>query len=321
MNPNGKDFSNRMLPNEIIEFIMRDLGEVDLQSAFLTSQFWKERVISLVKKNISEIENSINKILEKNLIEKSYESKLERFELNNSLFKDIQIAHLNSVFNLDQENVDTLESKISPLLELIKVKELELKSFFDLRKDIGIPFSRFLEDLAKHWFEGNSLNNLLPNELTSDYIVQIINQHKTIDLFKKLNGVELKRLIIENAKKLGKCKSLPNEYMGLKLNSTGHFLGSNREIARIICCIIEKYASSEKFNYSELSIIIALEGGDKEAALFFCNKIENRAEYDTTLESISNALVKRDCLHKAIFYAEKIIYFDKRNLVLEKIWA
>ena len=88
-----------------------------------------------------------------------------------------------------------------------------------------------------------------------------------------------------------------------------------------MCSLIEKYASSEKFNYGELSIVIALEGGDQVAALFFCNKIENRLEYDATLESISNALVKRGCFNKAFFYAEKIKDFERRNRALEKIWA
>lgn len=321
MNPNGK-VSNKMLPSEIIEFIMTNLGEVDLQSAFLTSQFWKERVTSLVNKNISEIENTINKILELNLIKKSHASKLEFFELDNSLFKDIQIAHLNGLLKIDQGNIDTLASKIPPLLELIKVKELDLKSFFNLRKEIGLPFSKFLDDLTKYWYEGNSLNHLFPNEFSSEYIAQLINQQKGRESIRKaLNGVEIKRLIIEQAKKLGKCKPLHNEYVGLKFNSTGHFLGSNREIARMVCSLIEKYAQSEEFNYTELSTVIALEGGDHEAALFFCNKIENRTEYDSTLESISNALVKRGCSNKAIFYAEEIGDLERRKIALGKIWA
>lgn len=328
MNPNGKDLSNKMLPNEIIEFIMKDLGEVDLQSAFLTSHFWKERVICIVKKNIIEIENSINQILELNLIKNSYADKLKAFEINNSVFKDLQIAHLNHVLKTDQDYIEILKSKMPPLLELIEAKELDLKSFFNLRRGIGFTFSQFFQDLAGFWCEGSSLNNLLPNEFTSDYISQIINQYKKkLQLSLDLSGSESKRLIIEQARMLGKYKSRHNEYIGLDLKH-GAFMGINSEIARIMCKLIEKHVGSEdfvsngeKFHLSELSSVIALEGGDNEAALFFCKTIKTPTEYDTTLESISNALVKRGCFNKAVFYAEKIDNLERRNMALEKIWA
>lgn len=312
MNPQGNDYSNKVFPNKIIELIMKNLGQVDLQSVFLTNHFWKDRVICATKKHISEIENDTLILQEMNL--KAYKSK--------------QLKE-----NLNQININTIKEVTSNINRVFNHQEIELKKIFQLKTHLDYHFSSLIQEIWED-FGDDYLNTIQPQKINSTYVSQKIKQHKISTLYsrtqnesKEIKSQITRGFIMHLVNELGEYRvASPNEFEDLSNYVPRYYLGSNYKDIVIKLCTIIREAHNQGLieaqqTYIALSKLIVQRGGDKEAALFFCNKVENLIDRDLTLGRITYALIKRGCLYKATFYAEKISDPDKRTLALGYVWA